>query len=249
MTIRLGQIPYLNCEPFFAFLDGFTLTPLAPRALGRAVADGLLDGGPLSLVDYLRLADRLAPLPFGIATRGAAQSVFLFSPRPPDGLDGAVISVTDETSTSVEILRVLLDQRYRVRPRAWVGPGEAADAVLLIGDRALRTLKSRHGWAHVTDLGVEWVAWTGLPCVFARWGVRAAVPEAERRALSRALDEALTRGLAALPAIAARRGDTGLRPAEVEEYLRGFVYRIGPEEERAIAELERRRALLPPLAL
>jgi len=245
MTIRLGQIPYLNCEPFFAHFEGFPLTPLAPRAMGRAVADGLLDGGPLSLVDYLRLADRLAPLPFGITTRSAAQSVFLFSPRPPAALAGATISVTDETSTSVEILRVLLDQRYHVRPAAWVGPGERADAALLIGDRALRALKSAHGYAHVTDLGTEWCAWTGLPCVFARWGVRATAPETERQALVRALDAALEKGMATLPAIAARRSDTGLGAAEVEAYLRGFEYRIGPDEERAIAELQRRRALLP----
>ena len=90
----------------------------------------------------------------------------------------------------------------------------------------------------------EWVRWTGLPCVFARWGVRASVPETERLALERALDEALDRGLAGLAGIAARRRDTGFAEDEVIQYLRGFTYRLGAEEEKAIAEFNRLRELL-----
>ena len=86
--------------------------------------------------------------------------------------------------------------------------------------------------------------WTGLPCVFARWGVLASVPETERLALEGALSEALDRGLAGLAAIAARRRDTGFAEDEVVAYLRGFTYRLGAEEEKAIAEFSRLRDLL-----
>jgi chorismate dehydratase len=125
-----------------------------------------------------------------------------------------------------------------------VGPEERCDAVLLIGDRAIRTLKSGPRFSRVIDLGSEWVQWTGLPCVFARWGVRASVPEAGQRALERALDEALDRGLAELAGIAARRRDTGFAQDEVVAYLRGFTYRLGAPEEKAIAEFSRLRDLL-----
>ena len=53
--LRIGRIPYLNCEPFFARLGGVELVALNPRRLGEAVAAGELDAGPLSLVDQLRL--------------------------------------------------------------------------------------------------------------------------------------------------------------------------------------------------
>jgi len=95
------------------------------------------------------------------------------------------------------------------------------------------------------DLGREWVEWTGLPCVFARWGVRRAADAADRRAFAQALEAALVRGLESIPEIAERRRDTGWGPAEITTYLRGFTYRLGPREDQAIAEFQRLRARLP----
>ena len=46
-------------------------------------------------------------------------------------LGGAVIGITPETSTSVQLLRVLLALKYEVTPRAWVGVDDPSDAVLL----------------------------------------------------------------------------------------------------------------------
>jgi len=242
--VRVGRIPYLNCEPFFARLAGFELVSLTPRRLGQAVAAGEVDAGALSLVDFLRLEAVLDPLPFGIATDRAAQSVFLFSHRPLGELGGAVIGVTDETSTSVELLRVLLGLKYQVAPRAWVGAADPCDAVLLIGDAAIRELTSGSRFPVVADLGVEWVEWTGQPFVFARWGIRRSLPESERRDLETCLGRALDEGLASLPDIARVRRDTGWGPAEVEAYLRGFNYRLGDAEEKAIAEFTRLRSFV-----
>jgi chorismate dehydratase len=242
---RVGRIPYLNCEPFFAHLTGFPTLDLPPRQLGEALARGEADAAALSLADFLRLEPSLEGLPFGIATDGPARSVILFSDRAPAELEGASISVTDETATSVEILRILLALRYRVTPRAWVGPDADADAVLLIGDRAIRALTGPPRFRHAVDLGREWVEWTGLPCVFARWGMRRAAAEADRLAFARALDAALIRGMESLPEIAARRRDTGWGLAEISTYLRGFTYRLGPREDRAIAEFQRLRARVP----
>ncbi len=242
--LRIGQIPYLNCEPFFAHLSGFELLRLTPRALGQATADGTVDAGPLSLVDFLSLGDALAPFPFGIATRGPAGSVLLFSDRPLWKLGGAVIGLTSETSTSIQLLRLLLALKYEVAPRAWVGSEEPCDALLLIGDQAIRALKSGLRFSRVVDLGSEWVQWTGFPCVFARWGVRTSAPEAEQRALWHALGAALDCGLAALSEIARTRRDTGFTEAEVVAYLSGFTYRLGADEEKAIAEFNRLRGFL-----
>jgi chorismate dehydratase len=243
-VLRLGQIPYLNCEPFFAHLSGFQLVPLTPRRLGRTMAQGAVDAAPLSLADFLAQEDSLLPLPFGIATDGPARSVILFSHCQPAELADAVIGVSDETSTSVEILRLLLTLRYHAVPRAWVSADEPCDAVLLIGDSAIRAVTTNARFPHALDLGREWKEWTRLPCVFARWAVRRAIPAAERLALERALDAALDRGIAAIPEIAARRRDTGFTEAEVGTYLRGFTYRFGAAEAKAIAEFRRLRSLL-----
>jgi len=242
--LRVGRIPYLNCEPFFHRLEGVELIDLIPRRLGEAMASGELDAGPLSLMDFVRLETRLMPLPYGIGCPTGARSVLVFSDRPLSALTGARVAISGETSTSVELLRVLLALRYRVEPAAWVGAEEACDAVLLIGDQAIQRL-TRGPWTrYVADLGLEWREWTGLPFVFARWAVAARVPAPERRAFEVALDAALDRGMEALPRIAATHRDLGWSPAEVASYLRNFSFRLGPDEEKGAAEFLRLRGQL-----
>jgi chorismate dehydratase len=239
--LRVGRIPYLNCEPFFHRLEGVELVDLIPRRLGEAMASSELDAGPLSLMDYVRLESQLVPLPYGIGCPTGARSVLLFSDRPLSALAGARIGITGETSTSVELLRVLLALRYRVEPAAWVTAEEACDAVLLIGDQAIQRLARGPRARHVADLGLEWGEWTGLPFVFARWAVAARVPAPERRAFEVALDVALEHGMEALPRIAATHRDLGWSPAEVASYLRNFSFRLGPDEEKGAAEFVRLR--------
>jgi len=248
-VVRVGRISYLNVEPFFHAFPWPLADALPPRALGEAVAAGRLDAGPLALADGIRLEGVVSLLPFGIATRERAQSVFLFSTRPMAELGGARIAVTGETATSVRLLRILLAFRDEVAQPELVPLDAPTDAVLLIGDAALR---ARHGvWPRpfCFDLGEEWTRWTGLPCVFAAWAVRRDVGSEARTALAGALDEALEAGLRDLPAIARTRRDAlawGLTEADVVAYLRGFVYRLGPEEDKAMAEFRRLLALLAP---
>ena len=59
------------------------------------------------------MGNAVQPPPFGIATQGATGSVLLWSHRPLAALNGATVGVTDETSTSVRLLRLLLVRRYR----------------------------------------------------------------------------------------------------------------------------------------
>lgn len=245
--LRVGKIPYLNSEPFYYGLNGagLELYSLPPRALGRMAERGEVDAAPLPLVDYFHLAERFEPLgDFCIATRREARSVLLFSRKPLEALDGATIAITGETSTSVQLLKVLLRHRYRVWPRAYVELEESCDAFLLIGDQALRHRQGSPGFPHLYDLGEEWYQWTGLPFVFALWVVRKDLPDPDKAALRSVVARALARGLQALDRIARIRGDTGLCPAEVIEYLEGFRYVLGAEEQQAI---ERFRALMAAL--
>ncbi len=247
--LRVGRISYLNVEPFFHAFPWPVSAALPPRALGEAVAAGRLDAGPLPLADCIRLEPALALLPYGIATRDRAQSVFLFSRRAMPELGGARVAVTGETSTSVQLLRILLAFRDEVEPATLVGVEEPADAVLLIGDPALRARYGR--WPHPLcfDLGEEWTRWTGLPCVFAAWAIRREAGPGGRAALAAALETALATGLRELPAIARARQDVrewGLAESDVIAYLETFDYRIGVDEEKAMAEFRRLHALLAP---
>lgn len=244
VRLKVGRIPYLNCEPFFAYLDGVETVSLSPRELGSAVAAGRLDAGPVPLADLIALGESVRRLRLGIATPGAARSVLVFSKRPLPALNGAMLGVTEETSTSVQILKLLFELRYGVTGVRWGRIADGIDGVLLIGDQALRARAQGTGFDYCTDLAAEWTAWTGLPCVFAVWAITRRLPEELGVELERALDRALSRAMASLPEIAARRRDTGLDEAQTVSYLRNFIYRFGPKEDEAIGEFTRLSASL-----
>jgi chorismate dehydratase len=244
LMLRVGRISYLNVEPFFHAFPWPVVDSLAPRALGEAVAAGRIDTGPLALADCLRLEGTVIRLPFGIVGPTRAQSVLLFPDRPMKELGGRRVAVTGETSTSVRLLRILLALRDEVPAPTLVGLDDRADAVLLIGDVALRALQAPWPKPLCYDLGEEWTSWTGYPMVFAAWAVRLDAPAAARAGLESALAAALDVGLASLPVIAARRRDLGLSEDEITAYLESFRYRIGPDDEKAVDEYRRLLALL-----
>ena len=114
-----------------------------------------------------------------------------------------------------------------------------ADALLLIGDTAMRTRnRPPDGFVHTLDLGADWLEWTGLPFVYAVWAVRSALEPAIKGELRAFLESSLAAGLASLPDVARRETAPGWSPQEVEAYLRRFHYRLGPEDLQGMARFE-----------
>jgi len=242
-----ARIPYSNAAPFYAlWADApFAVRNLPPRDLGREAEAGTVDLGLMAAADYLRLKDRFELAgSLGLAARGAVQSVLLFSRRPAAALSGAMISVTPETSTSGRLLRLLLDVRRGLEGVRYVRGLEPAqaDALLVIGDRAMRMRSQRpEGFTHTLDLGADWLEWTGLSFVYAVWAVRRALDPTIKHELQEFLDGSLAAGLASLPEVARQQTEPGWSAAEMEAYLRRFHYRLGPED---LAGMERFEQLL-----
>jgi chorismate dehydratase len=243
-TIVAARIPYSNAAPFYALWPDapFAVRNLVPRELGREAEAGTVDLGLMAAGDYLRLKDRFEIIgPFGLATHGPAQSVLLFSRRPAGALANALISVTPETSTSIRLLRLLLDVRRGltgVRYLRGLEPAQA-DALLVIGDGAMR-LKNRppEGFTHTLDLGSDWLEWTGRSFVYAVWAARRTLEDSLKRELREFLDTSLAAGLATLPEVARQQTGPGWTAAEMEGYLRRFRYRLGPEDLEGLSRFE-----------
>jgi chorismate dehydratase len=235
-TTVAARIPYANAAPFYALWKDapFAVRNLVPRELGREAESGSVDLGLMASGDYLRLRDRFELVgPFGVATRGPVQSVLLFSRRAPEALAGSLISVTPETSTSIRLLRLLLDVRRGLKDVRYLRGLEPsqADALLMIGDRAMRMRNQRpEGFTHTIDLGADWLEWTGQSFVYAVWAVRRTLDDGIKRDLTEFLDRSLTAGLANLPEIARQQTEPGWSADETEGYLRRFHYRLGPED-------------------
>lgn len=240
--IRIGKIPYLNSILFFHGLEnepGVRLEPLVPRALSSAVAEGDVDTGPVPLVTTWEIEDRFAPLgDFCISSIDRARSILFFSKRPFDRLDGATIGVSNETSTSVRLMKVLLTHAWRVRPKHFTHvdwPNN--DAFLLIGDEALIHRRGVKDYPHIADLGDVWHKWTGLPFVFARWMVRQSLPDADKARLVQMLDASITEGWAHFERVVApRAADLNMTIEEMREYLQGFRFRMSAAEQQAIGK-------------
>ncbi len=237
MILRVGRIPYLHAEPFYFDMErrGIVLYEMVPSALAAAVTDGEIDAGPVPVVDCFRLADTLQPVAgFCVATTQKTGSIFLYSTKPMSELRDARIGVTDEASTAVRLLDVLLRVQHQVQPAAYVSLQDTYDAFLLIGNDGLRRRGGTRGFAYTYDLGTEWHAWTGLPFVFSRWVVRQDVDSTARALLQDTLYVGLEAGVDALYGIAEPREDLLMLPRDIARYIRNFRYYIGTSEQQAL---------------
>src|SRR5262249_28123003 len=144
-------------------------------------------------IEYFRSgAYRVVPN-IAIASDGPVLSVTLFSRSPWVQIRRVALDAGSRTSAA--LTQILLRQRHGVHPE-WVQlPLDAAaedvdaDAVLLIGDRAMRACLP--GFTYAFDLGQEWHDWVGLPFVYAFWAVR---PRVDLGPVAAALHEAKRRG-------------------------------------------------------
>ena len=244
----VGKIPYLNSVPFYARLEkrDFRILPVVPRRMGMLCALGEIDAGPFSLMDFLRQEDDMELMGWCIATRDQVKSVMLFSKEGWRDLDGRTIGITDDTATSVHLLHVLLEKKYGVHARferlhQGVNSYDGLDAVLLIGDEALR--RNKHGldgFELVYDLAREWYEWQKLPFVFAVWALRRSLPSAVKEELSGLLKGSLESVGGDFVSVAGPHGRRiGLTDEETQEYLSGFNYSLGEREREAIEVFRR----------
>ena len=147
------------------------------------------------------------------------------------------LALDEGSRTSVTLVRILLRERYGIEPRLEPLPignsvaDTSADAVLLIGDRAIHS--PRQPFAEVWDLGDEWCRWAELPFVFAMWTARA---EVDLRGVDMALGAARDAGVAHLQEIAeAEARHVRLDIATCLGYLRDNLYfYLGPRERRGL---------------
>ncbi len=179
--IRVGAVNYLNTKPLIenltAFAPNIELSLEVPSKLAEQLHDGDLDVALIPAIEYFRAGSYSIVPDIAIASRGPVLSVTLFSRVPWQRIRS--VALDEGSRTSSALTQVLLKHRYQVDVAIQPLPLDAdaerldSDAVLLIGDRAMRACLP--GFAHAYDLGQEWFDWTGLPFVYAVWAVREGV--------------------------------------------------------------------------
>jgi len=233
--LRIGAVSYLNTKPLIHDLD--RLAPDAdlildyPSRLADGLKAGTLDVALIPIVEYFRASSyRLVP-GISIASQGPVLSVTVFSRVPWEQIRR--LALDEGSRTSAALAQVILRRRYGIRPQLQPLPMDAqpegldADAVLLIGDRAMHACLP--GFPHAFDLGQEWHDWTGLPFVYAAWAVRDGI---DLGPVETALHEAKRLGIAHAGPIAAREAKAlRLDAGFCRRYLTNIIrYDLGPRE-------------------
>lgn len=184
MKVKVGKISFANLFPIFYTLEK-DLDPLifefiegVPSVLNKKIRAGEIDISPSSSIEYLRNEDNYLLIENNsISSKGPIGSIFLFSKRPIETLNGSVILTSSQSETSVGLLEVILKKFYRIECTMATSAQTLEDALsvhdayLLIGDQAL-TGALKQSRFFVYDLGEIWYRNTGLPSVFALWIVR-----------------------------------------------------------------------------
>jgi chorismate dehydratase len=238
--IRVGAVEYLNTAPliynFREFAPEADLVLDVPSRLADRLAEGELDVALIPSIEFFQNPGYTIVSDACIGCRGPVLSVKLFSRKPVAQI--RTLALDEGSRTSAALVRILLKERFGLAPEIEPLPIGAslgdttADAVLLIGDRAINSPPGR--FAEVWDLGDEWWRWAKLPFVFAMWVAR---PGVDLGNLDNAFGHARDAGVAHLDEIAKHEAaGKGLTVPQCLAYLRDNLYfYLGERERRGLA--------------
>jgi chorismate dehydratase len=242
MKIRIGVVDFLNARPLVHGLDkerGVELVRDRPSRLVQSLRKGEVDVALVSSIECFRSPELKIVPEIGVCSEGPVKSVKLFLKKPLEQVERVALDAGSRTAAALTKMVFL---EFLQRPGVAFSEVEPtlepskvdADAVLLIGDAALR---AKPGSLEPLDLGWFWSDRTGMPFVYAVWACRKAKVDEDVLAL---LLRARDRGLLERSRIAAAAADElGLPVSGLTQYLtRNLRYQLG---EREIKGLERFR--------
>jgi chorismate dehydratase len=186
MSVAVGEITYTNIMPLYYYVnrqklanEGVSFVPQVPSKLNQQMKDGIIDVGAISSFAYGENFKDYELLPdMSVSSQGKVGSIFLFSTKPIDLLNGSNIALTSSSASSVHLLKVIFKEFYSyqinyetMKPNLHLML-QNNDACLLIGDDAIQALWNAPSHLFVYDLGELWTNFTGLPMTFAVVAVR-----------------------------------------------------------------------------
>jgi chorismate dehydratase len=174
--IRVGAVSYLNTLPLLYgirdsdLMDEIELIIDYPARIADLILQDRIDIGLVPVAIIPQMKEFHIQSNFCIGGDGPVASVCLFSEKPIQEVSEILLDY--QSRTSVELVKILLKEYWRIHPVLRDTSEEFADRIhkttagLLIGDRALA---QRRVSPYAYDLGEAWKNLTGLPFVYAAW--------------------------------------------------------------------------------
>lgn len=149
-----------------------------PAKIAQMLVDGTIDVGlvPVAVIPKLKEWNIISN--YCIGAEKEVASVCIFSEVPLEQVETILLDY--QSRTSVNLCKVLLKNHWKVTPvledakEDYQTRIKGTTAGVVIGDRALR---QRLISPYIYDLAAEWIAYTGLPFVFAAWIANKKLPE------------------------------------------------------------------------
>ncbi|HEV7300194.1 MAG TPA: menaquinone biosynthesis protein [Tepidisphaeraceae bacterium] len=231
--IRVASVSYFNSKPLIDGLDRDPFVELSlavPAKLIDGLRDGSTDVALLPVIDYQSMGGLQIVPAGGIGCDGPTLTVRIFSRVPFEQIESLACDV--ESHTSVGLARVILAERYGLRPEIVpLDRARSPQTLLLIGDKVV--CEEPVGYAHQLDLGEAWKQLTGKPFVFAVWTARAVVDVGD---LPERLAQAKVRGLRRVDQLVDQFAVPRGWPVDIaKRYLTEYLkFDIGPQQIDAI---------------
>lgn len=222
--IKVSAVSYLNALPMVYGLQRgpnaslwnvrLELPAQSARSLREQSVDvALMPVGALHAVPHAKVIGK-----YCVGAEGAVRSVCLFAHRLLSGL--RTIYLDPHSRTSAQLVQILAKHHWKKEVRwaaldfKYLEKGLAGDeGVVLIGDKVF-SLRERYEECY--DLAEEWIAFAGLPFVFAAWvSTQAIAPTLEA-----ALNEDFAWGVAHVEEAVEQRAKREGLPCSKEEAIR-----------------------------
>ncbi|MFD0941208.1 menaquinone biosynthetic enzyme MqnA/MqnD family protein [Pedobacter boryungensis] len=212
--IKISAVSYTNTKPFIYGIersdvrDEIDLSLDIPSDCAAKLIDNKVDIGliPVAAIPYVPNANIIGS--YCIGSVGAVNSVFIFSNVPAAEIKTVKLDLQSRTSNN--LAKVLLKFHFKVEVEFTTDQEALTDAIVLIGDR---TFGRKGDFAHVYDMGEEWMKFTGLPFVYAAWVANKTISPT----FVAAFDEALKFGLAHINEVLKELPQ--LKNFDLEDYL------------------------------
>ena len=248
-SVRIGAVSYLNTKPLIFGLEKSMgvrneLSLELPSRLAANLANGAIEIGLIPVVEYFQHPEFRIVSDAVIGCEGPVWSVRIFFRCDPWKVK--TLALDEGSRTSAALSKVLFNTRYGFVPNTMPlsmtdDPiTSKADAVLVIGDRAMHPESYRPAFQSDWDLGQIWYEETGLPFVFAMWVARNETFATEQWRST--LEETRDRGLKHIREISVQAaGRYKLTSEQCQDYLTNYIrFFLRAKELAGLAEFRRR---------
>ncbi|MCW3079799.1 MAG: hypothetical protein JWR87_1229 [Segetibacter sp.] len=182
--MKVGAVSYLNTKPLmYAFkhglkIEGMEIVEEYPAKIASMLLNNEIDLGLVPVAIIPKLKEYYIVSDYCIGADQEVASVCLFSEVPLGQIEKVILDY--QSKTSVALARILIENYWKLEvvfeeaSLNFRNQIKGTTAAVVIGDRAFEQRKIS---TYQHDLAAAWIAFTGLPFVFAAWVANKKLPD------------------------------------------------------------------------